>query len=321
MTPPVEEKPPIELEDSRCPLGCSAGDDPVLTGHDRISGLPGEFAVVRCRECGLLRTSPRPTAGTIGFYYPADYGPYVGTRSETAAAQPGGFVRLARRLFDVRAQSIPRLRPGRLLEIGCASGSYLRAMADAGWEAEGIELSPDAAAAARRTGLDVELGAIETIEKPEGRYDLIVGWMVLEHLHDPAGGLTKLARWAKPDAAMVLSVPDASPGWARRFGSRSYGLHLPNHLYHFDRKNLARLLDANGWRVTRLVYQRTLASLLASIGYWLADHGWRRLGRRLSDFAERGSRAMTVALYPLSVVMAAFGQTGRITVWAQRKPQ
>jgi SAM-dependent methyltransferase len=318
----TQERLPVLLEDSVCPLGCTAGDETVLTGRDRLADLPGEYRVVRCRGCGLLRTSPRPTPETIGFYYPADYGPYVGTRLGEASAGPGRFVRLAKRLLDVRAQAVPPLPPGRMLEIGCASGAYLRAMADAGWAVEGIEFSPDAAAAARQAGLDVAVGAIETVDKPEGRYDLIVGWMVLEHLHDPAGGLRKLARWAKPGAVLAFSVPDAGAATAvRLFGARWYDLHLPNHLFHYDRKTLARLLEANGWRVDRIVGHRTAANIVASLGYWLADKGWRRLGQRLIDFPERGGRLGALALYPAALVMAALGQTGRMTVWARHTPE
>ncbi|MCG7928200.1 MAG: class I SAM-dependent methyltransferase, partial [Candidatus Thiodiazotropha taylori] len=65
----------VELESKPCPLGCSPADEKVLTGHDRINNLPGEFDVVRCGNCGLLRTDPRPTPTSIGFYYPDDYSP------------------------------------------------------------------------------------------------------------------------------------------------------------------------------------------------------------------------------------------------------
>jgi 2-polyprenyl-3-methyl-5-hydroxy-6-metoxy-1,4-benzoquinol methylase len=322
MTSGVTDPPeiPVELEESSCPIGCHEGQDIVFTGHDRISGIPGEYPVVRCRGCGLMRTSPRPTPDTIGFYYPADYGPYVGTSVAASAPQGSGLMRLARRLFDLKAHSTPPLPPGRMLEIGCASGSYLRDMLAQGWDAEGIEFSPVAAAAARESGLDVETGAIETLDKPAGRYDLIAGWMVLEHLHDPAGGLRKLARWAKPDGVLAFSVPDAGAAAAKLFASRWYDLHLPNHLYHFDRRNLTRLLEANGWQVERIVHQRTLGNVLGSAGYWLTDKGWSRLGRRLIDIPERGGRLTTLAFFPLAWAMAALGQTGRMTVWARRKP-
>lgn len=314
---PVE----VVLEGTPCPLCPVAADEPILKGGDRLMGLPGVFQVVRCNECGLARTSPRPTPQTIGFYYPANYGPYreapVEARANgtTLKARALGF---ARRLLDTRATSIPPMAPGKMLEIGCASGSYLRRMASAGWDAEGIEFSPDAAAAARALGLAVEAGAIESIERPEASYDLIVGWMVLEHLHDPVGSLRKLARWTKPGGKLALSVPDFRAAGVRLFKSRWYDLHLPNHLYHFDLETLTNVLRAAGWKVERIVHQRTLANLAASIGYWLSDKGWPRLGHRLADFPEKSGRLGSLLLFPFAWLLAAFGQTGRMTVWARR---
>src|SRR5436190_7312462 len=66
----------LALEERPCPLGCAQADEPVLVARDRLHGRPGEFRVVRCRACGLMRTNPRPTAASIGRYYPDEYGPF-----------------------------------------------------------------------------------------------------------------------------------------------------------------------------------------------------------------------------------------------------
>ena len=70
----------VRIEDVSCPLCHLKNDKIILTGHDRIHNLVGKFTIVKCRSCGLMRTNPRPTPDTIGFYYPDDYGPYIGTQ-------------------------------------------------------------------------------------------------------------------------------------------------------------------------------------------------------------------------------------------------
>src|SRR3546814_5995859 len=62
----------VVLEGVACPMGCPRGDEAVLTGHDRLHGLPGRFTVVRCNTCKLMRTTPRPDAATMGYYSPDD---------------------------------------------------------------------------------------------------------------------------------------------------------------------------------------------------------------------------------------------------------
>ena len=56
---------PVLLEDVSCPLGCMKNDEIVLTGFDLIHNLPGVFNIVRCCNCGLMRTNPRPTPKNI----------------------------------------------------------------------------------------------------------------------------------------------------------------------------------------------------------------------------------------------------------------
>ena len=52
---------------------------------------------------------------------------------------------------------MPPLKPGHLLEIGCASGAFLHAMAQKGWTS-GNRIPQKAADAARRLGYAVEVG-------------------------------------------------------------------------------------------------------------------------------------------------------------------
>jgi SAM-dependent methyltransferase len=308
--------PNVELESKPCPLGCPPGDEQVLTGHDRINNLPGEFPVVRCRNCGLMRTDPRPTPETMGFYYPDDYPPYLGTQVNHMP-RSSRFKQWLKGLLDTRAQSVPQLAPGKLLEIGCACGSYLHKMANQGWQVEGIEFSPQAAQAARETGYQVYTGSLESVTLESSDLDLIVGWMVLEHLHDPLTGLQKLYDWARPGAYLVLSVPNASSLEFKLFKSRWFALQLPNHLYHFTPETLKKLLGQAGWELQTIQHQRVLSSLFASLGYLMDDMGWHGLKRWVAGQSSDKVRLYQL-FYPLAYIAALFGQTGRMTVWAKK---
>ncbi|MCG8487276.1 MAG: class I SAM-dependent methyltransferase [Chromatiales bacterium] len=308
----------VELESKPCPLGCSPADEKLLTGHDRINNLPGEFHVVRCGHCGLLRTNPRPTPASIGFYYPDDYSPYLDTRV-MSGSRSGGLKHWIKSLLDTKAQTIPKLQPGEMLEVGCASGNYLHKMASQGWQVKGIEFSPQAAASARESGYQVHTGSLESVDLESSELDLITGWMVLEHLHDPLNGVKKLHNWAKPGAYLVLSVPNAGSLEFKLFLSRWYALHLPNHLYHFTPETMTKLLQQAGWQVESIHHQRVLSSFFYSLGYFLQERGWPRLARWVVGRPTDKVRLYQL-LYPLAYLAAIFGQTGRMTVWA-KKPE
>lgn len=309
----------VMLEQVSCPLGCSNNDEVVLTGRDLLHDLPGEFTVVKCRTCGLMRTTPRPTPETIGFYYPDDYGPYLGTQVNQAT--PTSSIKellkpLVKRVFNFNTQRLPSLAPGRMLEVGCASGAFLHQMTSQGWQVQGIEFSEKAAQAAAQLGYRVHTGPLETAPPPEESFDLIVGWMVLEHLHDPVGGLQKLREWAKPGAWLVLSVPNSASLEFRLLKEKWYALQVPTHLHHFTPETLGCVLQAGGWTLEKVHHQRVLSNLIASAGYVLRDKGYARLGRKFIDFPEQGGR-WVYALYPLAWLFSVFGQTGRMTVWAR----
>jgi 2-polyprenyl-3-methyl-5-hydroxy-6-metoxy-1,4-benzoquinol methylase len=314
-------KSPVELQFVQCPLGCPENDELVVSGRDRIHELPGEFSVVRCIDCGLMRTNPRPTPETMGFYYPEDYGPYTSTRV-TEALLPDKrqplLKRLVRFIVDFRTEALPDSPIGSMLEVGCASGAFLHKMACKGWMVEGIEYSPAAAAAARAHGYLVHIGSLETTPELSGSFDLIVAWMVLEHLHDPVGGLRRLYKWAKPDACLVLSVPNAGSLEFRLFDNRWYALHLPNHLYHFTPRTIEAVLRAGGWQIEKIWHQRVLSDVIASTGYLLKDLGFVNMARCLIDFPEKAGRKH-LWLYPLAYCLSLFGQTGRMTIWARKR--
>lgn len=313
----------VEREDAPCPLGCERDDRILLTGGDRLHGSPGRFDVVECRQCGLKRTNPRPTPEAIGLYYPDDYGPYQGTTIDPAPNSGSvsfrrSAVGFAKRFFDTKAQSLPPQPAGRMLEIGCASGSFLEIMKRRGWHVEGIEYSDIAAQRAIDHGHKVTIGAIESIEMPSDQFDLVVGWMVVEHVHEPVAALRKLAQWSKPTAKLAISVPDQGAVEARIFGDRWYALQLPTHLYHYDADSIRKVLASGGWRVMRIERHRTLSNLVASIGYTLKDRGLTKAGDTLIAFPERGGRLGALLLFPFAWVAAKLGQTGRMTVWAEK---
>jgi SAM-dependent methyltransferase len=312
--------PDIIVEEKPCPLGCFEKDEVLFTGRDRLHNLPGEFTVVRCLRCGLMRTNPRPARESMSFYYPDDYGPYKNTKViKDGNKQKPLWKRLILKTCRWNDRILPpKLKPGKLLEIGCAAGEFLHLMAQKGWQVNGIEFSEKAANDAKSLGLSVYAGLLENAPAPIAPYDLVVGWMVLEHLHDPVGALRKLCGWSKSDAYIVLSVPNAAALEFSLFGNAWYALQLPTHLFHFTPESLSRILAVSGWRLEKIFYHRSISNLIGSVGNILEDkYGQSRLSDALTNFPERPS-GWPVALYPMSFLLSLFGQTGRITIWARK---
>lgn len=312
--------PNVTLEECCCPLGCAPSDERVLIGRDRLHGLPGEFTLVRCRGCGLMRTNPRPTPETIGFYYPEDYGPYVITT--VSRGKDSRFRSLkdrARELLRLNVNAPPSLPVGRMLEVGCASGAFLHEMAQKGWDVQGIEFSQIAADRTRKLGYPVYEGQIETAPDPGEPLDLVVGWMVLEHLHNPVQALRKLHGWTRAGGWLALSVPNIGSYQFALFGDAWFPLQLPNHLFHFTRDSLTRVLKAGGWKVERILYHPDVSHLIASLGHKLQDTQIpARYADKIARFPDWQGK-LFLPLYPLSSLFALLKQSSAMTVWARRE--
>lgn len=268
-----------------------------------------------------MRTDPRPTLKTIEYYYPPDYSPHL--RPVTNEPQLRDHIAaLAHRLLN--AWRIPDLPPGRLLEFGCGPGGYMVWMKHKGWNVAGIESSTAAANIARAHGMVVHLGPLETAPNPEKPFDLCAGWMTIEHLHDPVTALRKLASWTCSKGWLAISLPNAASQEFKLFGSSWYPLQLPIHLYHFTPKTIEMVLTRTGWNLRHLYHQRNVDNLIASCGYILENAGSSRvlqnIGRQLVGFPTNVLLhfLMYPLLFPIACVLAAFGQTGSMTVLAQK---
>jgi SAM-dependent methyltransferase len=130
--------------------------------------------------------------------------------------------------------------PARLLDVGCASGLFLRTAADQGWNVIGVEPSTALSALASNNLKDrgvVVAATLQNANLEEKSFDAVTLWDVLEHVPNPLEFLDACARLLKPDGFLFVNVPDLDSIQARLLGTR-WPLLLPEHLNYFCRKSL-----------------------------------------------------------------------------------
>jgi len=231
------------METVDCILCGTDNSAPLFKGRDRLLGGEKIFDLVRCRGCGLIYINPRPTLDEIAQYYPAEYEPFVRQEQVT-----NWYDRLRHRVAIARMCRIAGQgqQPGRMLDVGCGGGDFMLGMQQRGWQVRGLDISPVAVALARKKGLDVFQGQLSDVELEDESFDLVTMWDVLEHLHDPAAYLARVARLLKPEGRFVVTLPNPDGLDFRLFGPRWTGLDVPRHLYVFERRALASLFRHSG---------------------------------------------------------------------------
>lgn len=95
----------------------------------------------------------------------------------------------------------------RILDVGCGTGANLEMLSQFG-EAEGVDVSTEALSFCRERGLNnVKQGEAEALPYPDGRFDLVTGLDVIEHLDDDLAGLKEMHRVLRKDGRALFFVP------------------------------------------------------------------------------------------------------------------
>lgn len=200
--------------------------------------------------------------------------------------------------FDQGRPELVGLLPrplGRVLDVGCGRGGAAQALRRAGatWVA-GIELDPDAAAAAAAVYDEARAGRVEEeLAHVAPPFDTILLYDVLEHLVDPWELLRRLHAVAAPGARVHVSIPNARHWTLVRdllvrgtFGYTAAEHRDVTHLRWFTRRDLVRLLEETGWRVDGVDFgalrpmSRLLARLTRGLSAELLSYQLSALARR-----------------------------------------
>jgi 2-polyprenyl-3-methyl-5-hydroxy-6-metoxy-1,4-benzoquinol methylase len=159
-----------------------------------------------------------------------------------------------RKVEDLRDELafINAMTPGRLLDVGCGLGHLLSAV-DPRWERHGVELSGRAARMAAEFGI-VHHGDLRSAGYPDGFFDVVTMYHVIEHMEDPVAEVREIRRVLKPGGWLLVSTPNFDSACARRFGPNFRMLHDKTHVSLFGSSSLLRMLEDLGFLVTREEY-------------------------------------------------------------------
>src|SRR3954447_3030887 len=221
-----------------------------------------------------------PVTGDLKSFYDHAYGGECETAERLALWRALSAVGKADHVQELAARL--GLAPRRVLEVGCGDGALLAELADRRFAPTlgGFEISEQAAAIARRRGLDVNVFDGSHMPAEDGAYELGILSHVLEHVPDPAELLRETARVCR---SVIVEVPLEANLSARRSTKREGAAEI-GHIQSLDRDGVHRLVEA----VVLRVASELLDPLPTAVHLFFADTPAKRVRARAKTAVRRG---------------------------------
>lgn len=198
-----------------------------------------------CQICGCVQKVVDQTWHTEVEAIYKEYAIYHqsnGVEQQVFEEDSGQAVSRSIRLLERLSSHLQLQETGRLLDIGCGNGAFLRAFHTMfpRWSLAGTELN-------RKYQADVE--KIEGVEafyscsplQVQGIFTVISMIHVLEHIVDPGQFLSDVQQKLDPDGILIIEVPD--------FSQNPFDLLIADHCSHFTLSTLVALLYNAGYTI------------------------------------------------------------------------
>ncbi len=231
-----------ELEFVAVDCRCGQPKDLVLSQVDRYGFW---VRTVLCKNCGLIRTSPRLNSESLSVFYERIYRPLYSGFKQTNDAFFLSQVRRGKKIWDLVVSKCG-LKGGTVFDVGTGAGGTLLPFLQAGWRAIGVDVESHYLDYGRSKDLELYNGSFDFFIIRGLQADLLILCHVFEHLEDLDQAVSKIRQCLKPDGFVYIEVPgifNISSAYANDF--RKY---LQNaHLYYFSLQTLSNVLRENGY--------------------------------------------------------------------------
>jgi SAM-dependent methyltransferase len=222
-----------------------------------------------------------------------------GSKDFFASGQPGadnidyydfiggeGYLRATARS---RISQIKRFKPaGKLLEVASAAGFFLVEARDAGYDAQGVEISsPMAHYASQRWGIPVIGDSIEKTDFPPDTFDVVASWGVLTILRDPVGTMQKFHRILKPGGIWAFNTYYHDGLWHRLVGHRWSILGVQTN-QTYSRQLLTDIVSKAGFELLSRRRDWPHTDLMKIADHLVHNTGWTWLVKAAKTSGLRG---------------------------------
>ena len=200
-----------------------------------------DLLLVKCSSCGLVFVLGAPKD-----FSAQDYNYYSGRRKLPVEKI---YNPITGKRYDALLDKLKVFRKtNSILDIGCGEGHFISVAGKRGWNALGLEMSPQAVEVCDKLGLKVKKAELLNLQIQEGQFDAVFMFEVLEHLTQPKEYLMKIRGALRDGGALFITTPNFN-SITRQLLMERWGLISREHLFYFTRKSLLNLLNECDFKI------------------------------------------------------------------------
>jgi len=210
------------------------------------------FSIVECSNCRFKFTNPRPVEEEIGAFYKSDT--YISHTNKNVGLISVIYKLVRKYTLQQKVKLINKYaKKGRLLDIGCGTGYFLKEAKNNKWGITGVEPDDNARKLAKQnTDAIINKDVFCCFDKSDS-FDVITMWHVLEHVHKLDETLSKIEEIIDEKGVLFIAVPNNESYDAEYYKEQWAAYDLPRHLYHFSKDNIEKLLAQYHFRLADIV--------------------------------------------------------------------
>lgn len=208
-----------------------------------------EFTIITTNINGLLKTTPTPSTSEIGKYYQSENYISHTDSKKTFIDKIYQIVKSysLKKKYDLLKKNNPAAKT--VLDIGSGTGDLI-SYCKKGFECYGTEPNLQARELSIKKGNKV----VEKIEDlPLKKYDIIMMWHVLEHVHDLDYQLSSIYEMLNENGILIIAVPNYNSYDATYYKEAWAAYDVPRHLWHFNKSAMKTVLKNQNIFVVKIL--------------------------------------------------------------------
>jgi 2-polyprenyl-3-methyl-5-hydroxy-6-metoxy-1,4-benzoquinol methylase len=239
-----------DVESCLCPL-CS-GDHFEMLYKER-----GHLGVVKCNNCKLIYTNPRAKDAEQNYFGDVDV--YL---EEARLIFNNKKVHHRDKNYEYEVNEIKKVKPGgKLLDIGCNMGFFLRKAREGGFDVTGVEPSISLSGIAKeKFGLTVINSYFNKEVFEPKSYDVITLIDVFEHVTNPKELLDNAHYVLKDDGVLCIKVPNGNYNVLKMQLAKMLGKEANHelfnsyeHVVHYTVDTMKKMVSGTGFKIKKVI--------------------------------------------------------------------